>query len=66
MSVIKTEEKKCRVIQVMKETGYVNKVCYITALYYFGSSHWRCSGLNFVTFNFVPRAISKKRINLWR
>ena len=66
MSVIKTEEKKCRVIQVMKEAGYVNKVCYITALYYCGSSHWRCSGLNFATFNDVPRAISKKRINLWR
>ena len=32
MSVNTTEEKKCRVIQVMKNAGYVNKLCYITAL----------------------------------
>ena len=31
MSVSKTEEKKCRDIQVMKDAGYVNKLCYITA-----------------------------------
>ena len=29
MSVSITEEKKCRVVQVMKDTGYVNKLCYI-------------------------------------
>ena len=60
MSVSKVEEKKFRVIQVMKVAGYVNKLCYITVLYYCGSSHWRCSGLNFVTFNRVPRVILKK------
>ena len=31
MSVGTTEEKKCRVIQVMKDAGYVNKIYYITA-----------------------------------
>ena len=45
MSVSTTEEKKCRVIQVMKDAGYVNKLYYITVLYYWGSNHWRCSGL---------------------
>ena len=29
MSVSITEEKKCRVFQVMKDAGYVNKLCYI-------------------------------------
>ena len=57
MSVSKTEEKKSRVIQVIKEAGYVNKACDITVLYCWGSSHWRCSGLNFVTLNLVLRAI---------
>ena len=65
MSVSKIEEKKCRVIQVMKDAGYVNKLCYITVLYYCRGSHWRCSGLNFATFILVPRAIFKKGINLW-
>ena len=32
MSVNATEEKKCRVIQVMKDAGYVNKLYHITAL----------------------------------
>ena len=60
MSVSKTEEKKCPVIQVMKDAGYANQLCYITVLHYCGSSHWRCYGLNFVTFNLGPRAIFKK------
>ena len=47
MSVSTTEEKKCRVIQVIKDEGYVNKLC---------------SGLNFVTFNLVLRAIFKKSV----
>ena len=46
MSVSTTEEKKCRAIEAMKDKGCVNKL-YITVLYYCGSSHWRCSGLNF-------------------
>ena len=50
MSVSTTEKKKCRAIQVMKDAGYVDKLCYITVLYYCGSSHWRCSGLNVLTF----------------
>ena len=33
MSVITIEENKCRVIQVMKDKGCVNNLCYITALY---------------------------------
>ena len=57
MSVSKTEEKECRVIQVMKDAGYVNKLCYSTVLYYCGSSYWRYFGLNLITFNLVPRAI---------
>ena len=32
MSVSKTEEKKCRAIQVMKDAGYVNNLYYITLL----------------------------------
>ena len=53
MSVSTTEEKKCCVIQVMKDAGYVNKLYYITVLYYCGSSHSRCSGLNFLTLTFL-------------
>ena len=34
MSVSKTEEEKCCDIQVMKDAGYGNKLCYITVLYY--------------------------------
>ena len=30
MSVGTTEETKCRVIQIMKDKGYVNKLYYIT------------------------------------
>ena len=30
MSVTETEEKKCRVIQIMKHAEHVNKLCYIT------------------------------------
>ena len=56
MSVRKSEDKKCLVIHVMKDAGYVNKLCCSAVLYYCGSSHWRCSGLDFVTFNLVPRA----------
>ena len=51
------------VVQIMKDTGYFNKLYYVTVLYYCGNSHWKCSGLNLVTF--VPRAIFKKRTNLW-
>ena len=57
MSVSKTKEKKRCVIQVTKDAGYVNKLNYITVLYYCRSSHWRCSGRNFLTFNLVLRAI---------
>ena len=64
LGVSKTEEKKCRVIQVIKDADHVNKLCYITVLYYCGSSHWRCSGLNFVTFKLVSRENSKNCINL--
>ena len=54
MSVTETEEKKCRVIQIKKHAEHVNKLCYITVLYYCGNSHWKCSGLDFVTFKLVP------------
>ena len=47
MSASKPEEEKCCVIEVIKDAGYVSKLCYITVLYYCGSSHWRCSGLDF-------------------
>ena len=30
MSVTETEEKKCRVIQIIKYAEHVNKLCYIT------------------------------------
>ena len=33
MSVSTTEEKKYRVIQLMKDKGWVNKLYYITVLY---------------------------------
>ena len=33
MSVSTIEENKCRVIQVMKDKGCVNKLYYITVLY---------------------------------
>ena len=33
MSVSTTEEKKCRVIQVMKNKGFANKLYYYTVLY---------------------------------
>ena len=62
MRVNKTGEKKWRVIQVLKDAGYVNKLCHITVLYYCGSSHWRCSGLDFVTFNLVPRTFKKNAL----
>ena len=39
MSVSTIEEKKCRVIQVMKDARYVNKLSYINGLYYCGNSH---------------------------
>ena len=39
MSVSKAEEKKCRVLQVMKDGGYVNKLCYTAVLYDCGGSH---------------------------
>ena len=39
MSVSTTEEKKCRVMQVMKGAGYVNKFYYIAVLYCCGNSH---------------------------
>ena len=57
MRVSKTEEKKWRIIQVIKDAENVNKLCYVTVLYYCGSSHWRCSGLNAVMFRLVHRAI---------
>ena len=53
MSVSTTEEKKCRVIQVMRDKGYVNKLYYITVLHYCGSSQLRCSGLSFLTLTFL-------------
>ena len=53
MSVGTTEDKKCCVIQVMKDAGYVNKIYYITVLYHCGSSHCRCSGLNFLNLTFL-------------
>ena len=53
MSVSTAGEKKCRVIQVMKDKEYVNKLYYITVLYYGGSSHWKCSGLNFLILTFL-------------
>ena len=64
MSVSKSDEKKYLVIQVTKDAGYVNKLCYSTALYYCGSSHWRFSGLDFVTFNLVPRAYTFMAVKL--
>ena len=33
MGVSTTEEKKCCVIQVMKDKGFVNNLYYITVLY---------------------------------
>ena len=53
MSVSTTEEKKCRVIQVMKDAGHVNKLYYITVLCYCGSNYWSCSGLNFLNLTFL-------------
>ena len=53
MSVSTAEKKKCRVIPVMKDAVYVDQLYYITVLYYCGSSHWRCSGLNFLTLTFL-------------
>ena len=53
MSVSTAEKKKFRVVPVMKDAGYVDKLYYFTVLYYCGSSHWRCSGLNFLTLTFL-------------
>ena len=44
-------KKKCRVIEVIKDAGFVNEIYYITVLYC-GSSHWRRSKLHFLTLTF--------------
>ena len=56
--------KKCGVIQVMKDTGYVNKLYYITVLYYCVSSHWRWPGLIFVTLTFLNFRSSRPEVFL--
>ena len=43
--------KKCRVIQVIKDAGFVIEIYYIAVLYC-GSSHWRRSKLHFLTLTF--------------
>ena len=53
MSVSTAEKKKCCVIQVVRDAGYVNKLYYITVLHYCGNSHWSYSGLNFLTLTFL-------------
>ena len=53
MNVSTAEKKKYLVIEVMRDAGYVNKLYYITVLYYYGNGYWRCSGLNFLTLTFL-------------
>ena len=38
---------------------YLNKLYYTTVLYYCGDSHWRYSGLNFVSFTFLKLITGK-------
>ena len=61
MSVSKTEKKKCRVIQVMKDAEYVKN--YVILLFYINAQA-ASGGVLDVTFNLAPRAILKKHINL--
>ena len=46
-----SSNERCRICQQTKLC-----CCFIINC---GSSHWRCPGLNFVTFNLVPRPIYK-------
>ena len=64
MTIDKTKDKQCHVTHAMKDAGYAHKLFYIIVLCYCGSSHWRCSGLHFITFNLVSGAILKKHIDL--
>ena len=49
MNVSKTEKKKVMSCHSTNEKYRVNKIYYITVLYYCGSNHWKCSRLNFLT-----------------
>ena len=53
MSASKTEEKKCRVIQVIKDAGYVNELFYTTVLYYCGSANSRLNFLTVTVLNLI-------------
>ena len=54
MSISTTKKKKFCVIEVMADKRCVNKLYYITVLYYCGSSHWRCFGKKVLFENNCP------------